>query len=106
MRINIDNDAKVYLDLRNHHKVTVSADRECVGANCSEYVYPVVNYREPPEKETQKFDRFDIEGVTVWFDKTLETVPEVTLKLEHHTLRDKIRVEGLPTPPEVTHIHL
>lgn len=106
MRLTIDHDAKVFLNLKNHHQVTVSADRECVGANCTEFIYPVVDYKEPHDKESQRFDRFDVEGVTVWFDKALETVPEVTLKLERHVVRDKIRVEGLPTPPEMTHIHL
>jgi len=106
VRLNIDKDTKVFLNVKNHNTVTVSADRECVGANCEEYIYPVVHYRPPDEKEFQKFDRFDVDGVTVWFDRKLETVPEVTLKLEHHVLRDKIRVDGLPTPPEVTHIHL
>lgn len=106
MRLNIDQDTKRFLDLKNHHTVTVSADRECVGANCSEFIYPVVNYRQPSDRETTKFDRFDVEGVTVWFDRALETVPEVTLRLERHMMRDKIRVDGLPNPPEMTHIHL
>jgi len=106
VRLNIDQEAKVFLNMKNHHSVTVSADRECVGANCTEFIYPVVDYKQPSEREVQKFDRFDVDGVTVWFDRVLETVPEVTLKLEHHVLRDKIRVDGLPTPPEVTHIHL
>lgn len=104
MKINLEKDAKVFLNLKNHSNLTVSADRECVGANCSEFIYPVVHYQPPDPKQSEAFDRFDIEGLTVWFDKRLETVPEVTLKLEHHVLRDKIRVEGLPTPPEMTHI--
>lgn len=106
MKINLDNEAKVYLNIKNHHTLTVSADRECVGANCTEFIYPVVNYQQPDAKRTADYDRFDVEGFTVFFEKRLETVPEVTLKLEHHILRDTIRIEGLPTPPEMTHIHL
>ncbi len=106
MIINLEKDAKTFLSAKKHNVLTVLADRECVGANCTEFIYPVINYKQPEEKQSAEFDKFDVEGVTVWFDKRLETVPEVTLKLEHHMLRDRIRVEGLRTPPEMTHIHL
>lgn len=103
MRINLDNEARIYLNMSHHDILTVSADRECVGANCSEFIYPVVNYRRPDEKSAERYDRFDLEGLTVFFDKQLETVPEVTLRLERHLLRDRIRVEGLPERPKMTH---
>ena len=104
MKINLEKDAKDYLNRKHHDIVTVSADQECVGANCSEFIYPVIHFKQPDAQTTNRFDRFDVEGLTIWFDKKLETVPEVTLKLEHHLLKDMLRVEGLPTPPIMTHI--
>lgn len=106
MKLNVEKDVAVFMNIRHHNTLTVSADQECVGANCSEFVYPVIHFRQPNTRESERFDRFEAEGVTVWFDKRLETVPEVTLKMEHHVLRDSIRVEGLPIRPEITHIHL
>lgn len=103
MKINLDDEARVYLNLTHHEVLTVSADRECVGANCSEFVYPVIHYYRPDEKTSEHYDRFDFDGLTVFFDKQLETVPEVTLRLERHFMRDKIRIQGLPEKPGMTH---
>jgi hypothetical protein len=106
MRITLESDARNYLSRKHHDVITVNADQECFGAQCSEFIYPVIRYTKPDAKSTERYDRFDLDGITVWFDKQLETVPEVTLKLEHHMLRDRILVDGLPVHPEVTHIKL
>jgi len=103
MKINLDEDVKSFLANKRHDVLTVMADRECVDANCSEFVYPVIRFKQPPGKNVDQFDQIGLDGLTVFFDKRLETVPEVTLKLEHHFLRDQIRIDGLPYRPEITH---
>lgn len=103
MRINLDEEVKTYLTDKHHNVLTVSADRECVGANCSEFIYPVIHFKQPPNRSSDQFDQFALDGLTVYFDKRLETVPEVTLKMEHRLLHTGIKIDGLPVLPEITH---
>jgi len=43
MNIQIRPEAKALIEKEHHHWITLHADRECVGANCSEsYVYPLL----------------------------------------------------------------
>ncbi len=107
MRIHIEPEAKSLLDQEKHTVITVKADRECVGANCSEaFTYPIITFKIPDVEEDWKFDRFTIDDVTIFFDKTLETVPEVAIAREPHMLKDRIMIKGLDIPPPVTHIKL
>lgn len=107
MRIQIQPEARAFLEEQNHMLITVSRDHECVGANCSEaYTYPIISFKLPEVGVDENYDIFDVDGVTVFFEKTLETVPEVTLVKEHHLFKDSIKLEGLKTPPPITHIKL
>lgn len=94
MKISLDKEAKDFLDHKKCNTLTVSASRECKGEKCSEFSDPVVKCREPDPKRLESFDRFDVDGTTVWYEKKLETVPVVTLRLERRMLRDRIRVAG------------
>jgi hypothetical protein len=107
MRIHIEPEARTLLKSENHSVITVKADHECVGANCSEsFTYPVITFKVPDVNEDWKYERFSVDGVTVFFDKTLETVPEVAIAREPHILKDRITLKGLDVPPPVTHIKL
>ena len=104
MKIQIQPEVKEFLNAHNYGIMTVTADRECVGANCSDaFTYPVIRYKLPENGIDERFDVFEVDGVTVVFEKKLETVPEIRFVKEHHLLRDSIRIEGLQTPPRVTH---
>ncbi len=94
MKINLDTDTRIYLDHKNCKTLTISASRDCKGDDCSEFYDHIVKCSQPDPKRAESFDRFDVDGLTVWFDKNLETVPVITLRLEHHILGDKIRVAG------------
>lgn len=94
MVINLDTDAKTFLDQKNCSTVTVSANRDCYNDDCSEFYDFIVECGQPDSKQEESFDRLDTDGLTVWFDKNLEKVPVVTLRLERHILGDKLRVAG------------
>ncbi len=104
MRVQIQPEAKEFLDAQEHAIITVSADHECVGANCSEaFTYPVLSFKLPEVGMNEDYDIIEVDGITVFFEKALEVVPEVTFVREHHMFKDKIRLEGFPTPPPITH---
>ncbi len=94
MNINLDKDVRNFLDHKSCNTLTVSASRRCKDDKCSEFFDHVVRCKQPDSKRTEAFDKFDVDGLTVWYEKNLETVPVVTLRLEHHLLGDKIRVAG------------
>lgn len=107
MRVQIQPEVKTFMERNDHNVLKVTADRECVGANCSEvYRYPMIDYKAPKAERIEAYDTFNVDGITVYFEKSLEIVPEVTFVREHHFFRDKIRLEGLPVPPNVTHSKL
>ncbi len=104
MKVQIQPEVRTLLEKNDYAVIKVSADRECVGANCSTaYEYPRIDFKAPKFERIEDYDTFNVDGVTVYFEKALEVVPEVTFVREHHLLRDKIRIEGLPTPSNVTH---
>lgn len=104
MRVQIQPEVKTFMERNDYSVIKVTADRECVGANCSEvFRYPMIDYKAPKFENLEAYDTFNVDGVTVYFEKSLEIVPEVTFVREHHLLKDKIRLEGLPVPPNVTH---
>jgi hypothetical protein len=107
MKVNLQKEAREFLNAHEHYIVTIKVDHECVGANCStNFSYPVVTYKMPDFERIDDYERFDMDELTIYFDKKLETVPEITLKLEHHILKNTIKVEGLPEPPPITHSKL
>lgn len=107
MRIQIQPEAKAFLEAANHTIITVHADHECVGANCSEaFTYPVLSFKLPEVGVNEDYDIFEVDGVTIFFEKALETVPEVTFVREHHLFKDRIRVDGFPAVPPITHAKL
>jgi hypothetical protein len=107
MRIQMQPEVKEFMNAHEQAIITVRSDHECVGANCSEaFTYPVISFKVPEMGVVETYDIFEIDGITVFFEKKLETVPEVTLVKEHHFLKDRIRVEGFPTPPPITHMKL
>ncbi len=94
MKINLDTDTKAFLNHKNCSIVTVSANRDCNNDDCSDFYDFIVTCNQNGFKQEEGFDRFETDGVTVWFDKNLEKVPVVTLRMERHILGDKIRVAG------------
>mgnify|MGYP004702748095 CR=1 FL=1 len=105
MRLNIEPDARTLLNRDNHSVITVESDQECVDNTCSEMVnYPVITFKTPDVSEEWKYEMFSVDGVTVYFDKTLETVPEVTIARESHLIKDKIMLKGLGTPEPIRNI--
>ena len=107
MRIQIQPEAKELLEKEKHSLITLRADHECVGANCSEtYTYPVISFKLPEESDERQFERFDVDGVTVFVEKTLEMMPEVNIVREHHILRDRLVATTQHEAPVMTHIKL
>ena len=107
MRLNIEPDARTMLIKDNHSVITVKADQECADVNCVDMVnHPVITFNVPDEKEGWKYEMFSIDGVTVYFDKSLETVPEVTIAREPRMLQDKLTIRGLDNETPMTNITL
>lgn len=97
-------DVLSYLDYHDYTVITVTADHECVGTNCSDaYSYPIIHFKAPDPNHLDKYDQYEVNHITVYFDKVLETAPEVTFIRIHHLIHDKIEIEGLHLPPRVTH---
>jgi hypothetical protein len=104
MRIQIQPEAKELLEKERHSLITLRADRECVGANCSEtYMYPVISFKLPEESDERHFDRFEVDGVTVFVERELETMPEVNIVREHHILKDRLIATTQHEAPIMTH---
>lgn len=104
MRVQIQPEVRTLMARNDYSVIKVSADRECVGANCSTvFEYPRIDFKAPKFEKIEDYDTFNVDGITVYFEKELEVVPEVTFVREHHFMKDKIRLEGLPTPPSITH---
>lgn len=104
MKVNIHPEAKKFVQSQDYGVITVSADRECVGANCSSaFTHVHIGHKVPDEEKLDQYEIFEVDGISVFFDKSIETVPEVTIVKEHHLLKDLLRVDGLPVPPPITH---
>ena len=107
MKIQIQPEAKELLERDNHNMITLRADHECVGANCSEaYVYPVVGLKMPDGHDANRFDQFEVSGVTVYVERELESLPEVNIMLEHHILKDRLIATTEHEAPTMTHFKL
>lgn len=107
MKIQIQPEAKELLERDNHNMITLRADHECVGANCSEaYVYPVIGFKMPDGHDANRFDPFEVEGVTVYVERELESLPEVNIMLEHHILKDRLVATTEHEAPTMTHFKL
>ena len=107
MNIQIRPEAKALIEKEHHHWITLHADRECVGANCSEsYVYPILGFNKPAESDADRFDVFQVSSVTVFVERELETLPEIDIGLEHHLLKSRITASVPHEAPIMTHIKL
>lgn len=99
MRINLDEDVRNYMVRKHRDTITVKADRFCVETTCSDAIYPLVDMRKPKDPNPERYDQFSVDGLTIYFDRRLETPQEVTLKLDHRFLHNEIVVDGLPERP-------
>ncbi|MCA0385990.1 MAG: hypothetical protein LCH34_10370 [Firmicutes bacterium] len=107
MNIQIRPEAKALIEREHHQWITLHADRECVGANCSEsYLHPMLGFHKPTESEAERFDVFQVSGVTVFVDRELEILPEVDIDVKHHMLKDVVIATTRHEAPIMTHIKL
>lgn len=104
MKVMLDQEAREYLQDHHYGQVRVDVERACVDGTCSDsYRHADIHYGAPKEANQNRYERIEMEELTLWMDKELQDMEEVHLTLEHNLLRNELHLEGFEDSLRVTH---